>query len=252
MSETRPKIREVTCPSGLKGVIRKLKVSEENLLANPRKARDGAQMNAVLAAIWEETIDPGPYTIENGKPDFGKILMGDQMHLILQMRILTFTKDFPFDFICRNELCKALNKHDADLETLEVQLLPEESRTAFQDGNRFTTTVNGRKVVFKLLLADATKHFAMVRKRSEDQLSMEAIRAQIVEVEGLKPREIPEWINDLYSDDAADLRELFERSGCGVHTNVQIPCTECGNINDIELPFGNRDFFSRPKISSQM
>ena len=51
----------ITCPSGLTGRIRGLKVREERILADRKLARSGGQVDRLLAACWEETLDPGPY-----------------------------------------------------------------------------------------------------------------------------------------------------------------------------------------------
>ncbi len=55
MSET------ITCPSGLSGRIRGMKAREERILADRKLARSGAQLEQILAACWEETVDAGPY-----------------------------------------------------------------------------------------------------------------------------------------------------------------------------------------------
>lgn len=56
----------ITCPSGLTGRIRGMKVREERILADRKLARRDAQIEQILAACWEETVDPGPY--EFGEP----------------------------------------------------------------------------------------------------------------------------------------------------------------------------------------
>ena len=55
----------ITCPSGLSGRIRGMKVREERVLADRRLAKSGGQVDELLAACWEETLDAGPY-------DFGE------------------------------------------------------------------------------------------------------------------------------------------------------------------------------------
>ena len=55
MSET------ITCPSGLTGRIRGMKAREERIRADRKLARSGAQLEQILAACWEATLDPRPY-----------------------------------------------------------------------------------------------------------------------------------------------------------------------------------------------
>jgi hypothetical protein len=54
----------ITCPSGLSGRIRGMKVAEERILADKKLARDGGQIDALLAACWIETLDAGPYPFD--------------------------------------------------------------------------------------------------------------------------------------------------------------------------------------------
>ena len=56
----------INCPSGLSGRIRGMKVREERILADRKLAKNGGQVDELLGACWEETLDAGPY-------DFGDI-----------------------------------------------------------------------------------------------------------------------------------------------------------------------------------
>lgn len=62
----------ITCPSGLQGRVRAMKVREERVLADRKLAKSGGQVDELLAACWEETLDPGPYALAEGaKLDLG-------------------------------------------------------------------------------------------------------------------------------------------------------------------------------------
>ncbi len=51
----------ITCSSGLTGRVRGMKVREERILADRKLAKSGGQVDELLGACWEETLDPGPY-----------------------------------------------------------------------------------------------------------------------------------------------------------------------------------------------
>ena len=72
MSET------ITCPSGLVGVIRGMRSREERILADRQLMKSGGQMDRLLDACWEETVDAGPYDFAEGAVDWGKVLQGDR------------------------------------------------------------------------------------------------------------------------------------------------------------------------------
>jgi hypothetical protein len=69
---------EITCPSGLRGIIRKMKVQEARTFANLHKAK-GDPIGKLLRACWEETLDPGPYDFVDNKVDWNKVLLGDRL-----------------------------------------------------------------------------------------------------------------------------------------------------------------------------
>jgi len=56
----------ITCPSGLTGRVRGMKVREERVLADRKLAKSGGQIDELLAACWEQTLDVGPYMFAEG------------------------------------------------------------------------------------------------------------------------------------------------------------------------------------------
>src|SRR5690349_697921 len=97
--------RTIVCPSGLMGTVRGLKVKEERILADRRLAQGGEQMDALLSACWEETIDPGPYTFESA-PRWADVLQGDRFCTLLRIRALTYGDDYAFRVTCANDACR--------------------------------------------------------------------------------------------------------------------------------------------------
>lgn len=68
-----------------------MKVREERGLADRKLAKSGGQVDELLAACWEETLDPGPYVLaEDAKLDLGKVLQGDRFFALLMVRALTW------------------------------------------------------------------------------------------------------------------------------------------------------------------
>ena len=66
----------ITCPSGLSGHIRGMKVREERVLGDRKLAKNGGQVDELLGACWEETLDPGPYDFGDKVIDWGQDLQG--------------------------------------------------------------------------------------------------------------------------------------------------------------------------------
>lgn len=242
---------QVECPSGLRGTIRKLKVREENLLADRKKLRSGAAINEALGGVWQSTDDPGPYALEQGvNPNWNDVLVGDQLYAMIQMRIATYGKDFAFRTQCTNLGCGSPFEWEIDLEKIPVQRLSEKSKVIFQGGNRYEVTLeSGPRIWFKLLTSgEAQRGILNARRDSPDRFVTVALRLQILEVEGVgkKRSELEAFIDDLDADLADELRAAFDAAGCGLETTIDIECPTCGAIGEIEIPFaGDRGFFSR-------
>ena len=96
----------ITCPSGLTGRIRGMKVREERILSDRKLAKSGGQVDQLLTACWEETLDPGPYDFGESDIDWGKVLQGDRFYALLQIRAQTYGPDYPFAVACQNDACR--------------------------------------------------------------------------------------------------------------------------------------------------
>lgn len=236
----------ITCPSGLAGEIRSLKVREENILADAKAMRNGEGMSRVLAAIWQGTTDPGPYRFKDDVPDWEKVLIGDHLYAALQMRIATYGSSYGFKPQCQNQACRSTFEWEVKLDELVVQKLPETSVKAFQEGNRFTTKIasTGQGVVFHLLLANAQKRFQQVRQQLPDRMATAVLRLQVDEVEGVEAGKLNDFLSDMDARDASLLRQAFDDAGCGIETSIKIECPMCLGVFDVDLPLGGPNFFS--------
>ena len=83
----------------------------------------------------------------------GRILQGDRFYTLLKIRQLTYGSTYAFTTSCQHTACRERIDWEVDLDDLPVRPLAEESRLAFQDGNRFETMLpaEDRRVWFRLL-----------------------------------------------------------------------------------------------------
>jgi hypothetical protein len=243
----------ITCPSGLAGEIRSLKVREENILADAKAMRNGEGMSRVLAAIWQSTTDPGPYKLKDDVPDWEKVLIGDHLYAAIQMRIATYGPSYSFKPQCQNQSCRSVFEWELRLDELPVQKLPEASIKAFQDGNRFRTKIasTGQDVTFHLLLANAQKRFLQVRQQLPDRMATAVLRLQVDEIEGVETGKLNDFLSDMDARDASLLRQDFDDAGCGIETGIKIECPTCLGMFDLELPLGGPSFFSVTRAPSK-
>jgi hypothetical protein len=244
----------ITCPSGLTGRIRGMKVSEERVLADKRLARDGGQIDALLAACWTETLEPGPYTCDASAPmPWGKVLQGDRFFALLQIRALTYGPEYAFSVPCQNRACGARIDWEFDLRELPVRALSDESRAAFVNGNRFETVLPGAgtRVGFRLLVGDDERRIQALRRGAADRPLSALLAFRLTDVAGIEPREHRRFVEDLSMRDADFLSREFDRVDCGVETTIEVECPECGSRQEVELPFDASFFLPGRKRPSR-
>src|SRR5262245_59513947 len=95
----------ITCPSGLTGTLRGMRVREEKVLTDKKLAWSGGQLDELLAACWEDTLDPGPYVFD-GRMEWGKVLQGDRFYALLRLRALTYGPEYAFALVCSDPRCR--------------------------------------------------------------------------------------------------------------------------------------------------
>jgi hypothetical protein len=234
----------ITCPSGLTGRIRGMKVREERILSDRKLAKSGGQVDQLLTACWEETLDPGPYDFGESDIDWGKVLQGDRFYALLQVRAQTYGPDYHFAVACQNDACRQRIDWEFDLNDLPVRALSDESRAAFIGDNRFEATLPdaGVKVWFRLLTGEDERKLPALRRRAGEQLLSAMLAFRVSEVEGVAPRDKKAFLEDLTLRDADFLVDEFDRVDCGVDTTIEVECPECFSVQEVELPF-DRTFF---------
>jgi hypothetical protein len=237
--------RDVDCPSGLQGIIRGLKGKEMRLLGDRRKARSGELFDELLGACWVETTSPGPYRFTSDKPSWLDVLSGDRFHTLFQLRMATYP-DEPYSFRvqCSNPTCGGSFEWEVPLDELPVKRLSEESAQRFQKGEPFEARIDERVVRFVLSTGRLERQGArFIKGANADMLRVLATR--IVDVEGVEKAKLMAWLEDLELSEHRDLLAQFDEADCGVETNIDVECTECGNVQQIDLPFGPAFFLPK-------
>lgn len=232
----------IVCPSGLEGLVRGMKVREERVLADRKLAKAGTQLEELLAACWEATVDSGSYDFGGRPIDWGPVLQGDRFFALLSIRALTYGSDYGFSVSCRN--CRARIEWEVDLTNLPVRPLAPENRAAFIAGNRFEATLpdTGKRVWFKLLTGDDERKLPALQRAAPDRLLSSVLAYRVLEVEGVDPKDKRSFLEDLTLRDADFLVDEFDRVDCGVDTTIEIECPECREVQDVDLPFDSAFF----------
>ncbi len=227
----------ITCPSGLSGILRGMKVKEERILTDRNLVKNGGQLDALLKACWLETLDSGPYSFE-GAPDWKKVLLGDRFYVLLQIRALTYGPEYAFSLNCAQEGCRARFDWSLEIGELPVQALSKTSRASFQSDNRFETQLPdaGTRLWFRLLTGEDELKLGRIKKNVPERLLSALLNYRLVEIEGVEQKDRKRFLEELSLKDADFLMGEFDRVDCGVETSIDVECPECFSVQEVELP----------------
>ncbi|MBK7537568.1 MAG: hypothetical protein IPI49_19790 [Myxococcales bacterium] len=235
----------ITCPSGLTGRVRGMKVREERILADRKLAKEGGQLDELLAACWEETLDPGPYVLgDGGRLDWGQVLQGDRFFALLMIRVQTYGPMYEFTVDCANSGCRARIPWELDLTKLPVRPLSGESRVAFVTGNRLETRLpaSGKRLSFRLMTGQDERKLPALQRATPERMLSAVLAYRTWQIDGVDDKDKRRAIEDLELRDATFLLGEFDRVDCGVETSIEVECPTCLAVQAVELPF-DKGFF---------
>ena len=140
----------IEAPSGLKGTVRGLTGKDGRFLTDRSVQRSGRIVDHILNACWVETEETGIYVPgPNGKLNWSKVLQGDRVYVLLQIRIAgKGHSEYSFKVQCPNPGCRERFEWEIDLDELPVKMLRDDVREQLAAGNnRFQTICPGTEEV---------------------------------------------------------------------------------------------------------
>lgn len=242
-------------PSGLHGEVRKIKGHE--IAAIAEQADSGSNgFNTIMSGCWQQTLDVGPYAFlrtGDAKPDWGRLLKGDLLYGIIQLRRISLTDGDNYDFDVPCEECRAKIKWTVKLSDLTVQKLSADAKEMVRAGAPFNTSIAGRAIQFHPQCVAHEEPVARLMKRQQRTAAViqDVLVGQIVSIEGV-PNDILarwKWLSDLSMGELYDLRAAMEENDCGVQTGIEVQCQErsCRWVQEVNLPLGKRFFSPRKR-----
>lgn len=279
---------EIQCPSGLVGKVRALTGKDGRFLSNEAIARTGLMGDHILTNCWEETVDPGIYRLtEAGKLPWGKVLIGDRIYAMIQIRIAGRGHSmYDFKHQCENRVCRKSFDWEIDLNDLPVQLLSKSVREQFTAGNLDLQCIVPGTEEFKLLTED-TNGLALLKPRQEivpgtgkkatfrlqtgdDEVALMKLQNErkkrkrgdagddeenaLIDLVKLRTKsvegvtDLTEFFESMSLDAIARMIDRYEEQDCGVDVTIEIQCPACEALQEKQLPFGADFFFQRKKV----
>jgi hypothetical protein len=238
---------EITCPSGLRGSVRGMRVKELGDMSDSKLLRSGKIIDRLVSTCWEKTLSPGPYTYTTDALPWESMLQGDRAWAFLALRMATFGSEYAFEHICTNEMCKFKYDCVVQLDTLKQKSLPKTSYAHVHDNAQLVTKVAGKTVSFRLLRCSDDQRLRYLTEQQKLSFPVAQIVTRIVEVEGIEGSDLESiagWIEGLGMAEGLTLRETMEEADCGVEMEITTVCPNprCGNTESFDLPLGSGFF----------
>lgn len=238
---------EIVCPSGLRGIIRGMKVKELGAMSDSKLLRSGKIIDNLVATCWEKTISPGPYTYTTDHLPWESMLQGDRAWAFLALRVATFGNEYSFTHVCSNDMCKFKYDVVVQLDTLKQKPLPKTSYSHVHDNAQLVTEVAGKQLAFRLLRCSDDQRLKHLTEDRKLAFPVAQIVTRIVAIQDIPDSDIEgivEWIEALPLADGLALREIMETADCGVEMEVTANCPNprCGNTESFDLPLGSAFF----------
>jgi len=260
----------LTFPSTFKAEFRVLKGAEISEMANRPDVSSSESIGHLLRSTWVKTVDPGPYAWESGgdgkpsvlgadgallaAPQCDKMLSGDLIFGLLWHAIESVPRGELYKFPVQCERTHPKRQYDWSIN-LKSQLLErgdefggsavrylshETVEHMRARGNRFETTVAGRKAVYKLQSPSDERPIADLRKIVKKFTPAEIVAVQLIEIEGIgkSVRDRWEFTKNLDGPDLYTLFEEVQGKDCGIETGISTRCPECEWEQEVDLPFG--------------
>lgn len=245
---------EITCPSGLRGEIRKMKMRELALLTDEKLIRTGQLMTEMVKNCWVRTIDAGPYNLPAPSPQplpWDQLLQADKMYTFKEIRVTTFGPSFEWEVQCPHNMCKHRFLWDVDLSTLDVERPPQYALDHVKSGSYLTTTVDGKKVEFRTLRGADDRRLLHFIQKLELPLLTAGYICRIVSVEGIDESDaesLREWLDDLDLEVGQEFQDTMDDAEPSIGLRTDIECPRCGEDWPAMIPLAQS--FSRKTVKS--
>ena len=245
---------QVTCPSGLTGVVRELTVGDISALSGQNS---GDVLARLFSKVWLETVELGPYKFEVGKQiptaEWSKVLLGDRAFLVYKLRELTLGDEFYFQQTCRN--CRRRFSWKLNLSELSISgLSPEMIEAMGADGLDATVEVTlprcGSRVGVKALTGIDQRNVENAASNGQS-LEIAALLARLPYIEGAtSPAERRGFVMGLHLLDSEFLRQTWERHDIMVQDTIEVECPNCRTVREVQIPVDEHFFSVRSAMPS--
>jgi len=206
----------------------------------------------LLKACWLGATALGPYPEGFTWDD---VLIGDRFVITVALRIATHGAEYGFKVQCTDKDCRERFWWDVHLENdLPRKAIPRETLDLLSKGLPISTKLrDGRSVDFRILTGKGEREATKSSRFIKDKLFTASLAARVTAIEGVSPADLVAFIDEMDLGDVNDLIQRLDEMDGGIDTALNVQCSECGNVMEMNLPLG-REFWlpsRRPSTSTK-
>lgn len=241
---------EITCPSGLQGRVRGMRVKDEELFTNKKLVRSNKVISSLLAQCWEKTLDPGPYRMEDPL-DWDLISSSDRIYALIQIRIASYGEDYEFRVTCNNTMCEHSYAWGVDLNELDIQPMSDRGKTFLKTGEPIPVELSdGTKVLCRLPNGEDETFMATLDAQDDSRSLTYHLARRVAEINGEKHwDDVLAFVEELPARLGDELWDVTDEIEGGVEMTFDVKCPKCGNVQQVILPFEAGFFSSRKRFA---
>lgn len=234
---------DITCPSGLKGTLKKPKVrvmNEMRKIANQHRIKS---FTYLLSQCWAKTIDPGIYRYEGDEVPWREVISGDRFYILLMIRQLLYGPNYEFPVRCAN--CGKKFGWVLELDKLEVDLLSDEAKQVMLTDEKLFDGETEDGLPFRFRIATGRIEEEVDEGDDEEEL-LQFVMPRLFSLGDVTQRPLlREALLDLDQDVFDEIQAAIKAVDCGVETEIEVYHSACKRHQAISLPFDRRFFFPK-------
>jgi hypothetical protein len=163
--------------------------------------------------------------------DVGELSVGDRIHLLVNLRVNSYDKDYSFDWSCK--YCAYSNTHIQDLTKLSIDSLPKN----FKEPYDLKLPVSEEVIQIQLLKAkDELQVFKMLKDMDKPDEWALKYACTIVEKNTSISNKYKKLLT-MHTKDFREIRRWHTKMNHGPNFQIKVRCSNCEGADKFNIPF---------------
>ena len=217
--------------------VKAMTAKEEDILTSQGLLRQGKALDVLLKSCMVDK-----------RIDVDQMLAGDRNAALIAIRITGYGQAYKVKVECPQ--CGQKCDHEFDLAKLPVKPLGADPVQPNTNQFSFRLPILQKDVIFRLMTGADERELSTIFDRQRkmggmiDSLITTRLHHQVVSVGGETDRaKLMRLIQSMPARDSRELRAHIERVTSGVDMKQEFECSQCGAVEEVDVPLGTEFFW---------